>query len=299
VADDDDHLYLRNLLGVREERLFFKDRESRFLMVNEGWLEAIAPGRSLADVVGKTDFDFFTGAHAAAAFEDEQRIIATGVPVIGRIERETFADRPDAWVATSRWPLRAGGRTVGTFGVSRTITAQMQDPATGLANRLALMDRLRQALVALERQPGCVGVLFLDIDGFKQVNDTWGHRAGDQVLAAVADRLLRVSRRFDTVARYGGDEFVLLLTAVHGESDLAAIGERVRSVLTEPLLAGDAGLPLTSSIGGALCSTAAYDPEQLVDEADRAMYRAKRDGGGRLVLFDGDLHPPLGPAGHG
>ncbi len=295
---DHDHLYLANLLGVRDERLFFKDLESRFLVVSDGWIQAIAPGRALTDVVGKTDFDFFTRPHAAAAYEDEQRIIATGIPVVGRIERETFADRADAWVATSRWPLRdAGGRTIGTFGVSRNITAQMQDPATGLANRLALIDRLRQALVGLERQPGCVGVLFLDIDGFKQVNDTWGHRAGDQVLAAVAERLLRVSRRFDTVARYGGDEFVLLLTALHGEDELVAIGDRVREALAKPLVAGDLGLPLTSSIGGTLCSTPAYEPEQLVDQADTAMYQAKREGGGRLVLFDAEVHRRLGPAG--
>src|SRR5579862_689077 len=187
-------LCLQNLLSVPAERIFFKDLEGRFLMVSEGWLAAVGRGMSLEEVIGKTDFDFFAQSYASGTAEDEERIIRTGRSIVNKPERETFRDRAPAWVSTSRWPLRdAAGRIVGTFGITRDITAQMQDPYTGLANRLALIDRLKQALVRLEREPGRVAVLFLDIDGFKEINDTWGHRVGDVVLAQIAKRLIGIS----------------------------------------------------------------------------------------------------------
>jgi PAS domain-containing protein len=96
----------RNLLESPHERVFFKDLESRFLMVSGGWLTAVAPGRSLEQVIGKTDFDMFSRPHAAASFEDERQVIATGRPIVAKIERETFRDRPDAWVSTTKLPLR-------------------------------------------------------------------------------------------------------------------------------------------------------------------------------------------------
>jgi PAS domain S-box-containing protein len=184
---------MRNLLSSTEERVYFKDMRSRFLLVSAGWVDAIAPGCTPQAVIGKTDFDFFSHEHAAAAFEDEQRIIATGEAIVGKLERETFADANDIWVSTSKMPLRdERGRIIGTFGISRDVTAQVKaenalayqvlhDPVTGLANRVALMDRLSQALVGLERRPGRLAVLYVDLDHFKAVNDSFGHAAGDQV----------------------------------------------------------------------------------------------------------------------
>jgi diguanylate cyclase (GGDEF)-like protein/PAS domain S-box-containing protein len=300
APDDINRLCLVNLLAAREEHFFFKDIQSRFLLVSEGWLDSVARGRSLEDVVGKTDFDFFTAPHATAAFEDEQRIIRTGEPIVGKIERETYQDRSDTWVSTSKWPLRdATGRIIGTFGVSRDVTAQMRDPATGLANRLALMDRLRQTLVGLERQPGRVALLFLDIDGFKQINDTYGHLIGDAVLAQIAKRLTGVSRRFDTVARYGGDEFVLLYSALRDEENLNLIGDRVMRAVRVPMVFSGISLQVSGSIGAVVSSDPTAEPDALLDCGDIAMYAAKRGGGGRLVVYDPRVHPPLGEAASG
>ena len=129
----------------------------------------MAPGHSVEEVIGKTDFDVFSEEHAAAAFQDEQEIIRTGEPMAGKLERETFQDRADAWVSTTKMPLRdEHGQIIGTFGISRDVTAQIKaekalayqalhDPVTGLANRVALMDRLSQALAALERPAGSAG----------------------------------------------------------------------------------------------------------------------------------------------
>ena len=230
-----ERICIRNLLGARDERVFFKDREGRFVLVSAGWLAAEGHGRSLDEVLGKTDFDIFSEPHAIAALEDERRIIQTGEPMIPRVERETFDDHPDAWVSTTKLPLLdEHGRIIGTFGIARDVTAQMHDSVTGLANRVALIDRLAQALVALERRPGRVGLLFLDIDGFKSINDTLGHHVGDQVLVEVGKRLTRVARRFDTAVRYGGDEFVLLCTALPHDDDLRLIGDRVLHAIRAP-----------------------------------------------------------------
>jgi len=118
---------MRNLLASRQERVFFKDADSRFVLVSEGWLHDQGAGRTLGEVIGKTDFDIFSRPHAAAAFIDEQQVIATGQPMEAKIERETFEDRPDRWVSTTKLPLLdARGRIVGTFGISRDVTAQVE-----------------------------------------------------------------------------------------------------------------------------------------------------------------------------
>ena len=281
----------RNLLGARDERVFFKDLDGRFVLVSAGWLAAEGHGCSLEEVIGRTDFDIFSERHAVAALEDEQRIIQTGEPMIARIERETFDDHPDVWVSTTKLPLLdERGRIMGTFGIARDVTAQMHDSVTGLANRVALIDRLTQALLALERTPGRVGLLFLDIDAFKNINDTLGHHAGDRVLVDVGKRLTRVARRFDTAVRYGGDEFVLLCTALQHGDDLRLIGERVLRAIRAQLVEGHREPKITVSLGAAVTSAASADPDELLQQADTAMYAAKRAGGDRFQIYNAQLH---------
>ncbi len=150
---------MSNLLASTEERVYFKDRMSRFLFVSAGWLAACAPGQSQADLAGKTDFDVFTAEHASAAFADEQRIIETGEPIVAQVERETYRGRPDAWVSTTKIPLRNDrGEIIGTFGISRDITAQIRaesalaEQALELAKqneRLRELDALKDEFIAL------------------------------------------------------------------------------------------------------------------------------------------------------
>jgi PAS domain S-box-containing protein len=121
-----ERLCMFNLLVNPEERVFFKDRKSRFLLVSAGWLAAEGQGRSLDEVIGKTDFDIFSRPHAVAALKDEQRVIETGEPMLAKVERETFHDRPDAWVSTVKVPLRdEQGNIIGTWGIARDVTAQI------------------------------------------------------------------------------------------------------------------------------------------------------------------------------
>ena len=114
---------LNNLLATAEVRLYFKDLLSRFTLLSKGWVAAYAPGRTAEELIGKTDFDVFSFTHANAALNDEQEIIRTGQPIIGKLERETYKGRADAWVSTTKMPLRdERGKIIGTFGFSRDVT---------------------------------------------------------------------------------------------------------------------------------------------------------------------------------
>ncbi len=139
---------MSNLLSSTEERVYFKDLLSQFLFVSAGWVAAYAPGRAAAELIGKTDFDVFTDQHAADALEDEQQVIRTGKPVVGKVERETYSGRADAWVSTTKMPLSdERGRIIGTFGISRDITAQVRAENALAEQALQLTDqneRLRE-----------------------------------------------------------------------------------------------------------------------------------------------------------
>jgi diguanylate cyclase (GGDEF)-like protein/PAS domain S-box-containing protein len=165
----------------------------------------------------------------------------------------------------------------------------LTDSLTGLPNRALLRDRLSQALARLSRDSKLMAVLFLDIDRFKLVNDTLGHEAGDEILVAVAKRLSDTVRPTDTVARYGGDEFVVVAEDVSDASAVLAFGERLIAAVAAPLeVAGHTMMP-SISIGVALASEPWHDPTALTRDADIAMYRAKDGGGGRCELEERPL----------
>jgi diguanylate cyclase (GGDEF)-like protein len=156
----------------------------------------------------------------------------------------------------------------------------VHDPLTGLANRTLMRDRLEHALARSERERGATAVLFVDLDDFKQVNDTHGHAAGDAALVELGRRLQTAVRPGDTIARIGGDEFVALCEHVDEESALA-VGERLLEAIREPFTAGEVKHELSASIGIALGPS---DPDALLASADAATYRAKAAGRGRIEL---------------
>jgi diguanylate cyclase (GGDEF)-like protein len=158
------------------------------------------------------------------------------------------------------------------------------DPLTGLANRSGLLEVLREELADDARRAAAV-VLFVDLDGFKDVNDQYGHRAGDQLLAAVADRLRNAARDSDLVARLGGDEFVVLCTKVSDLSEATAVGERIMERLASPFRLGTVTGSITACIGIARAEGRGT-AEDVIAAADRAMYAAKDEGQGRWVLAD-------------
>jgi predicted signal transduction protein with EAL and GGDEF domain len=192
------------------------------------------------------------------------------------------------------------GRVVERILAQEQIAHQAtHDALTGLANRLLFRDRLELALARAKRHGSFAALLFLDLDRFKDVNDTLGHSAGDQLLKSVAERLQVALRATDTLARFGdeeftlarfgGDEFVVLCEDLASEDAAVRIAERVQNALSEPFLLEGNEHPLTASIGIVLSSGADQDAESLLRNADIAMYRAKQRGPGNWEIFDDAL----------
>jgi diguanylate cyclase (GGDEF)-like protein/PAS domain S-box-containing protein len=440
VGDELDRIAFRNMLEYAAEAIYFKDLQSRFIAVSRAL--ATLMGREPEELVGLTDFDIFTDEHASAAYADEQQVIATGVPMVDKEERETWPDRGDTWVTSNKRPLRdVDGRIIGTFGIRRDITrtvnaerdavsaadalavahtdlsrveAQLRtvldasadaislydanlryqymnaaamrmthdptsealgqtdrelgrdpaflaiweaalkgvlatgevcsvdfsigsgadlrwfashlapqresehgtpvgvvtstrevtefklvqsklahqavhDPLTGLANRVLLVDRLSQALLRMERQPGKLALLFIDLDHFKVVNDTHGHDTGDRLLVEVGKRLTRIARRLDTIARFGGDEFVLLCDRLGTDEDVRVVADRVVRAVAEPFFDEGIEFNITASVGVVVTNDPYAGCENVVRDADAAMYQAKERGRDHYQFFDAGL----------
>ncbi len=170
------------------------------------------------------------------------------------------------------------------------------DALTGLPNRLLLSARLEQAMHRANRERNSVGLLFLDLDRFKEVNDRFGHLVGDQLLQGVAERLTGSVREQDTVARLAGDEFVVILEGLAEPLDAALVARKVLDALGKPVRAGAVEVTIGSSIGIALYPADAHDPATLLRHADQAMYAAKQLGRGTYAFFDSQPEAVWEPA---
>ncbi|MFZ2493584.1 MAG: EAL domain-containing protein [Thermoanaerobaculia bacterium] len=163
------------------------------------------------------------------------------------------------------------------------------DALTGLPNRMLFQDRLGTALARARRHDESLAVMFLDLDRFKDVNDTFGHTAGDRLLESVADRLRACLREEDTVARLGGDEFTILVTSLTGTTDVSRIAEQVLGALAQPIVIEGEELFVTGSIGIAMFPADGFDSETLLMRADRAMYQAKDAGRNNYQYWSGEV----------
>jgi len=190
-------------------------------------------------------------------------------------------------VAVTVSPIQdALGRVIGASAIARDITRQkrieallahqaLHDPLTELPNRVLLRDRIQQALARAEREGTSIAVCFLDLDGFKALNDKCGHRVGDQVLQVVAARLRDVVRADDTVARLGGDEFVIVCHHVRSDAQVRRIAQRIAAAVATPVNVEGAEIVVQASVGAVLGEPETA-PESLLHQADSAMYHAKQ-----------------------
>ncbi|MDQ1724264.1 MAG: hypothetical protein QOG52_1292 [Frankiaceae bacterium] len=283
---------LATVLATSPDGIGRLDTSLRYVYVNPA--AALIHGAAAEDIVGRTDAemgrdDTVLGAWLAAL----RRVLDSGEPT--RLEHETAGSFYE-----SRFVAEADGEVVtGILVVTRDITDRkraelalaeqaVRDPLTGLANRVLLLDRLDQSLVRLHRSPGTIAVLFLDLDRFKVINDSLGHVFGDWLLREVAERLDRCARRSDTLARFGGDEFVMLCDRVAAAEDARAIVERIGRALAEPFAHEGHVVHINASVGITTTSDPGASAVDLVRDADTAMYQAKERGrgSGRYEFFD-------------
>jgi len=292
----DENELLRSLcdsagLALERAELFERDR------LNRQALEASARQQAALAQLGQRalrGFDMVTLFHEAAAVVAD----VLGVEDVEIVEAST-AGREVTVRATVDDPA-TGTEDDFLTSVGNILTAAVQrwrteaalahqalhDPLTGLANRSLLLDRLAQAAARAGRKPAPMAVLFLDLDRFKEVNDQLGHRAGDDLLKVVATRLVSVVRPGDTVARFGGDEFVVLCESMPGEAQAFDLAERIADVLGRPVTISGREMSVTASIGIVLADAGFVAADDLLRDADLAMYQAKDRGRARFALFD-------------
>ena len=203
-----------------------------------------------------------------------------------------FGDNPQAIKHPWVWALIHGGlvlaASVAHVVAWRTNENQLlRDPLTGLPSRVLYLNNLKLALERLGRGPDrSVAVLFLDLDRFKVINDSLGHGEGDELLVAVAERVSHSLHRHETLARFGGDEFVILCEDIFDDAAAVAVAERVLKAFSLPFQFAHGETMAAASIGISVTSDPNQDPDDLIRDADAAMYRAKGAGGARVVLFD-------------
>ncbi|HEY6873867.1 MAG TPA: EAL domain-containing protein [Geobacteraceae bacterium] len=286
----------RTLFNSAGDAVYIIDFEGEFIEVNQSACEEL--GFSREEFLSMEPSDVISCQQALGCHERLQIVREAGQLVF-----EALHVRRDG----TAYPVEMSSRLVEFAGkpavlaVARDITERKRaqdeiqqlayyDALTGLPNRLLFCDRLSQAQAQASRDGRQAVVLFLDLDRFKEVNDTLGHSAGDELLKAVAGRLLACVRRTDTVSRLGGDEFVLILSSVHRDEDIAAIAQKIQDELAEPLLLGGQEIFCTCSIGIAVYPVDGEDVDTLLKNADIAMYQAKEQGRNTYQFFSREMN---------
>ncbi|MFP5204224.1 MAG: GGDEF domain-containing protein, partial [Acidobacteriota bacterium] len=241
---------LRAVVANLPDLLYVKDTESRFLLANQATAAAMGV-TSESELIGKTDFDFYPRELAQAFYNDEQRVIRTGQPLVSRDEHIREQNGSQRWMLTTKVPLKGeDGEIAGVIGIGRNVTALKRletdlrlaqqelefkaahDSLTGLLNRGAILDALKLEVARGRRANRCIAILLGDLDHFKEVNDVHGHPVGDEVLSEVARRLQRAVRDYDQVGRYGGEEFLVILSDC-GPEDAMNRAEELRAAIAE------------------------------------------------------------------
>jgi diguanylate cyclase (GGDEF)-like protein/PAS domain S-box-containing protein len=285
--------HLANVINGVPALIAYVDARQRYVYVNMQYKARFAPDK--ADITGLTVREVL----------GEQRY-RTASPMIAKVlqgmpQNYDWEPFPGVWQVINYLPKHdEWGRVSGYYVLGTDVTERKAherelvrvanyDPLTELPNRRLLSDRLKQATLLAERSGKFFAICFLDLDGFKTINDQHGHDVGDQLLVGVSRNLTTALRAHDTLARLGGDEFVLLLCDLNSPNETASILERVLQTVRQPVSAHGHVISISASIGVTLYPHDNSDPDTLLRHADQTMYLAKQAGKARYQLFDPEI----------
>jgi diguanylate cyclase (GGDEF)-like protein/PAS domain S-box-containing protein len=274
---------------------WMKDKESRFILVNESF--GNSSGKKPEALTGKTDYDVWPKDLAERYRADDREVMESRRRK--RVEEPLAESKGKViWIETIKTPVYSkAGEVVGTVGIARDITRRKKmeedirhmaqhDALTGLPNRRLFINILKVELAQSRRHRSKLAIMFIDLDRFKEVNDTLGHEAGDSLLKEVAERFRLAVRESDTVARLGGDEFNIILSDLVRAEAISEIALKITDSLRKPILLDGHKLHVTASIGISVYPDDSSDPDTLQRFADIAMYHAKESGRNQFRFYN-------------
>ena len=280
-----DSWILRTLLENTADSIYIKDRECRIWKISC----KMANDLGITDpsiIYGKTDVDLFGEEFGLKTMKDDREVMETGVSKEGIIDQYMDKSGKMNWTSSTKLPLRDDtGEIIGLMGITREINdlktiervyqwRATHDPLTSLPNRAYLIEKTNKAIQAGSQMDTKFAVLFIDLNGFKQINDLAGHDQGDRFLIRLAQELTNRLRSSDVVARYGGDEFVVLLNNITSIAAAEQVAGEVARFIAENI--DEQKHLVTASIGISYFPFDGLDFETLIQVADRRMYDAKR-----------------------
>jgi len=292
---DSEARYRTVVEGVREV-IFRVDDQGHTTLLNQAWTEMT--GHDVGESLDHPILDFVHADDREASADLSAAVVRGDTDEFRHELRLLGRDGKVIWVDARARPIHDdAGRFTGMSGTLSDITARraleerlvmqaFHDELTGLANRALFKDRVDHALTRLAQGRRMVGLLFLDLDRFKTVNDSLGHTAGDALLIAIAERLLSRLRPEDTIARLGGDEFAILIEEVATPRDVLDLAERISATFEQSFNLDERAIAIRASIGVVIASVGYRTADDLLRDADVAMYRAKLNGRGSYALFE-------------
>lgn len=289
-----------SVFASTQEGILITDLAGTILDINQAFTEIT--GYTRAEALGQNPRLLKSGQHNGEFYTGLWQVLRKTGSWGGEIwNRKKNGEIYPEWLVISTVRDTRGQLThyIGTFSDISLLKQQQKqlehiahyDALTGIPNRLLLADRLRQALAHTRRSQTILAVGYLDLDGFKAINDRYGHATGDLLLIEIAQRIKNTLRDSDTVARLGGDEFVFLLLGLERPEECVATLNRLLQVISEPLCLQHQSMAVSASIGVSLYPRDDADPDTLLRHADQAMYQAKQTGKNRFHIYDPDIGP--------